>query len=54
MNEFNIATSRQEVELITEAQLHLWPRSIIILNGAIGLTKKATDFAPEVGIMFVF
>lgn len=43
-----------EVELITEAQLHLWPHSIIILNGAVGLTKKATDIAPEVGIMFVF
>ena len=43
-----------EVELITEAQLHLSPRLFLKLNGGWGLTTNATDLAPEVGIMFSF
>lgn len=43
-----------EVELITEAQLHLNRRVFLKLNMGLGLTTNATDFAPEVGIMFSF
>ncbi|UCF20936.1 MAG: hypothetical protein JSU87_05935 [Gemmatimonadota bacterium] len=41
-----------EVELIGEVQLHVSPRVFIKLNSGFGLTSKATDFAPEVGVMF--
>jgi hypothetical protein len=43
-----------EVDLITEAQLHLSPRLYVKLNGGWGLTTNSTDLAPEVGIMFSF
>lgn len=43
-----------EVELITEAQLHLNRRVFLKLNMGWGLTPNATDIAPEVGIMFSF
>jgi hypothetical protein len=43
-----------EVELITEAQLHLNRRVFLKLNMGWGLTTNATDLAPEVGIMFSF
>lgn len=45
-------TQLDEVELITEAQWHFHPRVFIKLNSGIGLTPNATDFAPEIGIMF--
>lgn len=45
---------QDEVELITEAQLHLTPRAFLKLNNAFGLTSKATDWAPELGIMVRF
>ncbi len=38
--------------MIPELQLHVTPSVRIKLNGAFGLTSKASDFAPEVGIMF--
>ena len=41
-----------EVELITEAQWHLSPHVFVRLNSGVGLTSKATDWAPEVGIVF--
>jgi hypothetical protein len=43
-----------EVELITEAQWHFHRRAFLKLNTGWGLTPNATDFAPEVGIMFSF
>jgi hypothetical protein len=42
-----------EVELITEAQWHFHPRAFLKLNLGLGLTPNATDFAPEMGILFV-
>ncbi len=44
--------AQDEYELITEAQVHLSPRATLKLNNAFGLTSKATDWAPEVGILF--
>jgi len=49
-----IEASGNEVELITELQLHLTKNASLKINNAAGLTSKATDYAPEVGIMFFF
>jgi len=46
--------NQDEVELITEAQIFLAPGIALKLNNAIGLTSKATDWAPEIGLMFRF
>ena len=46
--------AQDEVELITEAQWHLTPRVSMKFNSAFGMTSKATDWAPEVGVMFRF
>jgi hypothetical protein len=43
-----------EVVLITEAQWHFHPRYYLKANNGWGLTTNATDFAPEVGLMFSF
>lgn len=43
-----------EVELIAEAQWHFHPRAFFKLNTGWGLTTNATDFAPEIGVMFSF
>ena len=48
-----IEGSQDEVELITEAQVFLAPNVFLKLNNAFGVTSKATDWAPEVGVMFV-
>jgi hypothetical protein len=45
--------SDDELELIAEAQWHLSRFAFVKLNNAVGLTSKATDWAPEVGVMFV-
>lgn len=45
--------AQDEVEFITEAQWHLSDRVFVKLNNAFGVTSKATDWAPEVGIMFL-
>jgi hypothetical protein len=43
---------QDEVELIAEVQWHIIPDKVILkLNSAFGLTPKATDWAPEAGIM---
>ncbi len=46
--------SEDEVELITEAQVFLRRNIILKLNNAFGITSKATDWAPEVGVLFSF
>jgi hypothetical protein len=46
--------SEDEVELIGEAQIFLTPKIVLKLNNAVGLTSKATDWAPEIGVMFFF
>jgi hypothetical protein len=46
--------TQDEIELITEFQWHISKKVFIKLNNALGLTSKATDWAPEVGIMFRF
>jgi hypothetical protein len=46
--------TQDEVELITEARLHIMDAIFVKLNNAVGLTSKASDWAPEIGIMFSF
>jgi hypothetical protein len=43
-----------EVELITEAQWHITDSIFIKMNNGFGITSKATDWAPEVGVVFSF
>ena len=45
---------QDEVALIGEAQWQLSPRAFLKLNNGFGLTSKAPDLAPEVGIVFSF
>jgi hypothetical protein len=46
--------TEDEVELITEAQLFVTSNVRLKLNSALGLTKKAPGWAPEVGLMIRF
>ena len=43
--------SEDEVEMIPEVQWFLRPDVFVKLNSAFGLTSKATDWAPELGVM---
>jgi len=43
-----------EVALIGEGQLTLRSGMILKLNSGFGLTKKAVDVAPEIGVLFTF
>lgn len=47
-----IEGNTDEISLITEAQLHLSPNMFIRFNNGLGLTSKATDWSPEVGVVF--
>jgi hypothetical protein len=46
--------SEDEVEFISEAQLFLTPRMVLKLNNALGVTSKAPDWAPEIGLLISF
>jgi hypothetical protein len=46
--------SQDEIEFITDLQFHIFPNAFIRLNNALGVTSKATDYAPEFGILFHF
>jgi len=47
-----IEGNTDELSLITEAQWHLSRNVFVRVNSGFGLTSKATDWAPEVGIVF--
>ena len=49
-----IEGNTDEVSLITEAQLHVTRNIFVKLNNGLGLTSKATDWTPEVGVVFTF
>jgi hypothetical protein len=49
-----IEGSEDEVELIPEVQWFLRENLVMKLNSAVGITSKAADWAPEVGLMFFF
>jgi len=44
--------SQDELSLITEVQWHVTRNIFVKLNNGLGLTSKATDWSPEVGILF--
>lgn len=44
--------TQDEIEGITEVQWFLRPNVVLKVNNAFGLTSKATDWAPEIGVMF--
>jgi hypothetical protein len=46
--------SEDEIELIGDIQLSLMPGLVFKFNSGFGATKKATDWAPEVGVLFRF
>ncbi len=43
--------AQDELSLITELQWHLARNAFVRLNNGVGLTAKATDWSPEVGIV---
>lgn len=43
-----------EVSLIGEAQCFIRPNILLKLNSGFGITKKAPDFTPEIGVLFSF
>lgn len=45
---------QDEVALITELQWHVSDRMFFKFNNGIGLTSKATDWAPEAGLVWSF
>lgn len=49
-----IEGEEDEVSLIGEAQLTLRPGAVLKLNSGFGVTKKAANFAPEIGVLFTF
>ena len=49
-----VEADQEEVELITEVQWFLRPNVFLKLNNSIGVSSKATDWGPELGLMFTF
>ncbi len=44
--------TQDELSLVTEVQWHLARNVYLRLNSGFGITSKATDWAPEVGLLF--
>lgn len=49
-----IEGTQDEISLLTEAQWHVLPHGFVRFNNGLGLTSKATDWTPELGILFTF
>ena len=43
--------SQDELSFIAEAQWHVSRTAFIRFNNGVGLTSKATDWAPEIGVV---
>ncbi len=43
-----------DLSFIGEVQFTLSPNAFLKLNSGFGITEKATDFAPELGVLFTF
>ena len=54
MTSSGVEGTQDEVELITDLQFHVSPHAFIRINNAFGVTSKATDYAPELGVSFHF
>lgn len=44
--------TQDELSLIGELQWHVSPHAFIRFNNGVGVTSKATDWSPEVGVVF--
>lgn len=44
----------EDIVVVGEAQWHFSPRGFVKLNCGFGITEKAEDLAPEVGVLFRF
>lgn len=44
--------TQDELALLAEAQWHLSRHAFVRINNGFGLTSKATDWAPEIGVVF--
>lgn len=49
-----IEGASDELSFIGEVQWHVTPKVFVRINNGIGLTSKATDWAPELGVVFSF
>jgi hypothetical protein len=49
---FMLEGTEDEIVLVPEIQLHFGRNVFLKVNNGIGVTSKATDFAPEIGVMF--
>jgi len=49
-----IEGTQDEVSFIGELQWFVRPNVFVKINNGVGLTSKATDWAPEVGVVFAF
>ncbi len=49
-----IEGTQDEIELIPEVQIGIGRGAFLVLNSGIGLSSKATDWAPETGLMLRF
>ena len=50
----SVEGEEDEVAAIGELQWRIAPRALLKLNNGFGITSKAPDLAPEVGILFAF
>lgn len=46
--------TQDEVSAVTEAQWHVSRHAFVRVNSGFGLSSKATDWAPEIGVVFAF
>lgn len=46
--------AQDEVSFVGELQWFLRPNVFVKINNGVGLTSKATDWAPEIGVVFAF
>jgi hypothetical protein len=45
---------QDEAAFIAEAQWRIAPRALLKINSGFGITSKAPELAPEVGVAFSF
>lgn len=49
-----IEGTQDEAEFITDLQFHFNESMFLRVNNSFGITSKATDYAPEIGLLFKF
>jgi hypothetical protein len=49
-----IEGTQDELSLLGEIQWHFGRHAFLRVNNGVGLTSKATDWAPEIGVVLTF